>query len=100
MMGVQQVLLKNQALMSRSRHLTHDLPTGPPPEVLGEVAAAWERAQRLLSDDLVLDFCSEPVLARAWGRLLSRDGDVVAPLSARAALALACGDVAVPVMAV
>jgi hypothetical protein len=86
--------------MSRSHHLTHDLPAGPPPEVLEEVAAAWERAQRPLSDDLVLDFCSEPALARAWGRLLTDTGDVAAPLSASAALAIACGDAAVPAMAV
>ena len=100
MMDVKRVLLKNKALMSRSRLLTHDLPAGPPPEVLDEVAAAWERAQRPLSDDLVIDFCSEPVLARAWGRLTTHGGDVVAPLSASEALAIACGDTAVPALAV
>ena len=86
--------------MSRSRQLTHDLPAGPPPEVLEEVAAAWERAQRPLPDDLVLDLRSEPLLARAWGRLTTRDGEVVAPVSASEALAIACGDAAVPALAV
>jgi hypothetical protein len=103
MMVVQRVLLKNEALMSRSRQLTHDLPAGPPPEVQDEVAAAWERAQRPILDDLLLDFESEPALGRAWGRLLTPDGHVVAPLSAMQVLAIACGDAAgetAPVLAV
>ena len=35
----------------------------PPPEVLDEVLAAWERAREPLGGLLELDFASEP----AWG---------------------------------
>jgi len=80
--------------MSRS-HTPHDLPAGPPPEVLDEVAAAWERAQRPLPEDLALAFESEPALARAWGRLVLSDGTEVARLSALEALSIACGDAVV-----
>ena len=31
--------------MSRSHNDTHELIDGPPPEVLDEIDAAWERAQ-------------------------------------------------------
>ena len=47
-----------------------DLLTGPPPEVLDEVAAAWERAQEPLPDSLELCFASEPALGRAWVRII------------------------------
>lgn len=33
--------------MSRSHHDLHELIDGPPPEVLSEIEAAWERAQEL-----------------------------------------------------
>jgi hypothetical protein len=84
-------LLKNRLLMTRSR-LSHDLPPGPPPEVLDEVAAAWERAQELLVDDLELAFESEPALGRAWAEVRLADGTVVERLSACEAVAIACGD--------
>jgi hypothetical protein len=83
-------LLKNRLLMTRSR-LSHDLPPGPPPEVLDEVAAAWERAQELLVDDLELAFESEPALGRAWAEVRLADGTVVERLSACEAVAIACG---------
>ena len=95
-------LLKNHFLMSRS-HLSHDLPSGPPPEVLEEVAAAWERAQDPLVDDLELAFASEPALGRAWAELRLADGTVVERLSACEAVAIACGDTTltpVPALAV
>jgi hypothetical protein len=82
-------LLKNRFLMSRS-HFSHDLPSGPPPEVLEEVAAAWERAQDL---DLELAFASEPALGRAWAELRLPDGTVIERLSACEAVAVACGDI-------
>ena len=69
-----------------------DLPSGPPPEVLAEVAAAWERAQEPLIHDLLLGFSSEPALGRAWGELRMADGTLVERISASEALALACGD--------
>jgi hypothetical protein len=88
------------ALMSRSHD---DPPSGPPPEVLAEVAAAWERAQAPLLDDLLLDFASEPALGRAWGELRLDDGTLVERISASEALAIACGDalvLAAPAIAV
>jgi hypothetical protein len=80
-----------------------DPPSGPPPEVLAEVAAAWERAQEPLFDDLLLSFGSEPALGRAWGELVLDDGTLVERISASEALAIACGDatvVAAPAIAV
>jgi hypothetical protein len=88
--------------MSRSQ-LSLDLPFGPPPEVLEEVAAAWERAQEPLLDELLLDFASEPALGRAWGELRLVDGALVERISASEAIAIACGDAVLlpaPAMAV
>lgn len=76
--------------MSRSHELD-DFPSGPPPEVLDEIAAAWERAQEPLPDGLELHFASEPALGRAWGELRI-DDEFVAGISASEAIALACGD--------
>jgi hypothetical protein len=84
-------LLTNRFLMSRS-HSSLDLPGGPPPEVLDEVAAAWERAQDRLIEDLELAFASEPALGRAWGELRLPDGTLVERLTACEAVAIACGD--------
>jgi hypothetical protein len=72
---------------------THDPLLDPPAHVLAEVDAAWERAQDLVADELELHFVLD---GRVTGEL--RDpltGEVVERLSAREALALACGDVAV-----
>ena len=80
------------ALMSRS-HYMDAVFSGPPPEALDEVYAAWERAQVPLLDSLELAFASEPALGRAWGELRLPDGTCVASLAAREALAIACGDV-------
>ena len=68
-----------------------DFPSGPPPEVLEEIALAWERAQEPLPDSLELCFVSEPALGRAWGEL-RLDGDVVTSIPASEAIAIACGD--------
>jgi len=80
------------ALLSRSCHIDEIL-SGPPPEALDEVYAAWERAQVPLLDSLELAFASEPALGRAWGELRLPDGTCVASLAAHEALAIACGDV-------
>jgi len=90
------------ALMTRS-HDTDDLAFGPPPEVLDEVFAAWERSQEPLGGALELGFTSEPALGRAWGELRLTDGTFLTNISASEALAIACGDAAVvpaPVLAV
>ncbi len=76
--------------MSRS-HETHDSFSGPPPEVMDEVAAAWERAQEPFPDGLELWFASEPTLGRAWGELRLGDG-LVTSIPASEAVAIACGD--------
>jgi hypothetical protein len=90
------------ALMTRSHHID-DLSFGPPPEVLDEVFAAWERAQAPLGGILELGFESEPALGRAWGELRLTDGTFLTNIPASEALAIACGDAAVvpaPVLAV
>jgi hypothetical protein len=84
-------LLTNRFLVSRS-HPPLDLPAGPPPEVLDEVAAAWERAQDPLIEDLELAFAAEPALGRAWGELRLPDGTLVERLTATEVVAIACGD--------
>jgi hypothetical protein len=69
-----------------------DILSGPPPEVLDEIAAAWERAQEPLPDGLELGFVSEPALGRAWGELRLPDGELLTSIAASDALAIACGD--------
>lgn len=76
-----------------------DLLAGPPPEVLDEIAAAWERAQEPLPDSLELYFASEPALGRAWGELRLPDGELVTSIPASEALAIACGDALMAVAA-
>jgi hypothetical protein len=78
--------------MTRSHHTAFDLPAGPPPEVLDEIDAAWERAQGVLDGELELHLESDPVLHRAFGELRRPDGTLEYRLSAREALAIACGD--------
>lgn len=84
--------------MSLLTPMTHPAPslrmTGPPPEVLDEIAAAWERARAPLSDALELCFASAPDIGRAWGELRLTGGDVVARIPASEAIAIACGDAA------
>ena len=80
--------------MTRSHHF----PPGPPPEVLDEIDAAWERAQAPLAGGYELHFERNRSTGRAWGELRWPDGTPVLRLSATEALALACGDpVALPV---
>ena len=86
-----------------SSHANDDLSSGPPPEVLDEVFAAWERSQDPLGGMLELGFTSEAALGRAWGELRLTDGTFLTNISASEALAIACGDAAVmpaPVLAV
>jgi hypothetical protein len=73
-------------------HARLAIPAGPPPEVLAEIDDAWERAQAAVPGDLELHFESEPRLGRAWGALLTADGDVIERIPAATAVAIACGD--------
>jgi hypothetical protein len=78
-------------LMSRSPLFTHDLPAGPPPEVLDEIDAAWERAQALV--DIELHFEVDTARPhRAHGELRRSDGTLERRLTATEAVAIACGD--------
>lgn len=73
-----------------------DVPAAPPPAVLAEVDAAWERALRLQAAGWDLSVCVGRIGGRARVRL-RRDGVEVAALSASRWLALACGDAPLPV---
>jgi hypothetical protein len=85
--------LKTSTLMTRSP-LVHDLLSGPPPEVLAEVDAAWERAQDLFADELELSFDLDTLTRRITGSLrVPAGGPVWERLTATEALAIACGDV-------
>ena len=70
----------------------HDLASGPPPELLDEIAAAWERAREPLPGTLELYFVSEHVLGRAWGDLRMPGGERLTSIAASEAIAIACGD--------
>ena len=86
--------VKTSTLMHRSHATVHDLLSGPPPEVLAEVDAAWERAQDLFADELELSFDLDTLTRRVTGSLrIPAGGPVWERLTATEALAIACGDV-------
>ena len=90
-------------LMSRSHHNDFDLLAGPPPEVLDEIDAAWERAQELVDGEFELHFEADALLHRAFAELRRPDGAVEHRLTATEALAIACGEpveLAAPALAV
>jgi hypothetical protein len=91
-------LLKGILPMPRFRPTNHDLPAGPPPEVLQQIDVAWERARELFDSELELHFEVDVELGRVWAELRASDGSLVERLSASEALALACG-VSMPEMA-
>ncbi len=78
--------------MSRSHLNDFDLPAGPPPEVLAEIDAAWERAQEPVDGELELHFEADELLHRVFAGLRRPDGSVELRLTATEALAIACGD--------
>jgi hypothetical protein len=71
---------------------THDLPAGPPPDVLQQIDVAWERARELFESDLELHFEVDSLFGEVWAELRCADGSVAERLSASEAVALACGD--------
>ena len=73
-------------------HAPTDAPAGPPPEVLAQIDAAWERAQELFTTDLELHFEVDRCWGRVWAELRNPDGTVAETLSATEAVAMACGD--------
>jgi hypothetical protein len=85
--------------MSRSPLFTHDLPAGPPPEVLDEIDEAWERAQALVDFDLHFEIdAARPY--RAYAELRRPDGTLERRLTATEAVAIACGDAVEPLLLV
>ena len=79
-------------LMTRSHHYALDLPSGPPPEVMDEIEAAWGRAQALAVGELVLHFEADAATHRAYSELRRPGGPLERRLRASEALAIACGD--------
>jgi hypothetical protein len=75
--------------MSRSHH-SPELAAGPPPEVLLEIEAAWERAQAL-----EIHFEADHTRRRAFASIAAPDGTRRA-ISVRQAVLAACGDAIVP----
>ena len=65
---------------------------GPPPEVLDEIDAAWERAQEAALTDLELAFESEPRPGAGMGSPPPRRRHRVERVPAAVAVALCCGD--------
>ena len=64
--------------MSRFRPTNHDLPAGPPPEVLQQIDVAWERARELFASDLELHFEVDADIGRVWAELRGADGALLA----------------------
>ena len=71
---------------------SHMLPAGPPPEVLDEIDAAWERAQAVVEGAYELHFDHGRFSTRIRAELRAADGTPVRILTPSEALALACGD--------
>jgi hypothetical protein len=78
--------------MPRFRSTTHDLPAGPPPEVLLQIDVAWERARELFDSDLELHYEVDASIGRVWAELRTADGSLLERLSASEAMELACCD--------
>ena len=77
---------------------SHMLPPGPPPEVLDEIDAAWERAQAGVEGAYELRFEPGRFSTRFRAELRASDGTPVRILTASEALALACsGPLPLPV---
>jgi hypothetical protein len=81
--------------MPNSHASVHNLLLGPPPSVLAEVDAAWERAQDLFAGELELHFELDDLTRRVTGELRVPGGGTWERLSATEALMLACGDAAI-----
>jgi hypothetical protein len=78
--------------MPRFLATTHDLPAGPPPEVLHQIDVAWERARELFESGMDLHFEVDALVGRVRAELRTAGGEAAERYSAREALAFACGD--------
>jgi hypothetical protein len=79
-------------------HAHTDVSAGPPPEVLAQIDAAWERAQELFTTDLELHFEVDRNWGQVWAELRNPDGSVAETMSASEAVAMCCGDAAAPLL--
>jgi hypothetical protein len=68
------------------------LPAGPPPEVLDELDAAWERAQAVVEGAYELHFEHGRFSTRVGAEPRAADGTPVRILTPSEALAPACGN--------
>jgi hypothetical protein len=75
-------------------HADTDATAGPPPEVLAQIDAAWERAQEMFNTEYELHFEIDRSWGRVWAELRTPDGVVAETLSASEAVAIACGELA------
>jgi len=80
--------------MPRFHPASADAIGGPPPEVLAQLDAAWERAQDLFSSELELHFEVDRSWGLVWAELRSADGQVWETLTASEAVRIACGELA------
>jgi hypothetical protein len=76
----------------RPSHAMSDLPPSPPPEVLDEVAAAWERARVLVLAGFTLDLRTARWSRRLRAQLRGPGEASGRRLTPSDVLALACGD--------
>jgi len=67
------------------------LPASPPPTVLGEVDAAFERAAELAAQGLMLHFGRDEATGRSTTELRSLSGELVRVLSPLQALEIIAG---------
>jgi len=83
--------------MPRFHPATADATGGPPPEVLAQLDASWERAQELFTatETLELHFEVDRSWGHVWAELRDASGHVWETLSAAEAVEIACGDLAV-----
>jgi hypothetical protein len=79
-------------------HAHTDVSAGPPPEVLAQIDAAWERAQELFTTDLELHFEIDRNWGQVWAELRNPDGSVAETMSASEAVAMCCGDASAPLL--
>jgi hypothetical protein len=67
------------------------LPAGPPPEVLAEVDAAWDRAAQLASGNRELHFARDEASGRVIIEVRTLDGEVLKTIPPAKALAVMSG---------
>ena len=67
------------------------IPASPPPEVLAEVDAAWERSGQLAADNRELHFDTDPQTGRVIIQVRTLDGEVLRTIPPSRALDVLTG---------